>query len=56
MQFHFQTVSQPMGGDSSGGGGRAIADQRDKLKRFIMHGKLTAIWEELAAEKAASNR
>ena len=46
------------GGSADGGGGnrRAIADQRDNLTRFMMHGKLTASGAELAAEKAASNR
>ena len=35
---------------------RAIADQRNKLMRFMIHGKLTTSGVELAAEKAASNR
>ena len=35
---------------------RSIADQRNNLKRFMMHGKLTASEAELAADKAASNR
>ena len=42
--------------DGGGGGGRAIADQRKNLTRFMMHGKLMASGAELAAEKAASNR
>ena len=42
--------------DGGGCGGRAIADQRNNLTRFMMHGKLMASGAELAAEKAASNR
>ena len=26
---------------------RAILDQRNNVKRFMMHGKLTAVWENL---------
>ena len=35
---------------------RDIAYQRNIFKRFMMHEKLTALREELAAEKAARNR
>ena len=35
---------------------RDIADHRNNLTRFMIHGKLTASEEELAAKKAASNR
>ena len=35
---------------------RAILDQRNNLKRFMMHGKLTAIRAELADDKAVRNR
>ena len=44
-------------GESGGGcGGRAIADQRNNLTRFMMYGKLTVSGAELAAEKVANNR
>ena len=43
-------------GGSADGGGRAIADQRDNLTRFTMHGKLTESRAELTGEKAASNK
>ena len=33
--------------DGGGGGGRAIADQRKNLTRFMMHGKLMASGAEL---------
>ena len=50
-----------IGGDggaqmAAGGDGREVADQRNILTRFMMHGKLMASGVELAAEKAASNR
>ena len=35
---------------------RAILDQRNNLKRFMMHGKLMAIRAELADGKAVRNR
>ena len=42
--------------EDGGGDGRAIADQRDNLTRFMMHGKLTTSGEKMSAVKAASNR
>ena len=42
--------------DGSGGGGRAILDQRNNLTRFMMNGKLAASGADMAAKKAASNR
>ena len=46
-------------GGGAGGGWvsrRAIADQRNHLTMFIMHGNMTASGEELATNMAASNR
>ena len=37
------------------GGGRAIADQRNNLTRFMVHRKLTASGAKMAAKKAGSN-
>ena len=35
---------------------RAILDQRNNVKRFMVHGKLTASRAELADDKAVRNR
>ena len=42
--------------NAGGSGGRDLADQRNNMTRFMMHGNLTSRWAELAVKKAASNR
>ena len=50
-------ITAGAGGGADGGWGsvRAIADQRDNMMRFMMHGKLMASGEELASKKVVRN-
>ena len=54
----FHSFSQPVARQTLGmhKAERAIADQRNNLTRFIIHGKLTMSRAELGTKDAASNR
>ena len=66
MNYVLLFIRGEVGADKKGGDGgiyggdgvgrRAIEDQRNNLKRFMIHGDMKASGAELAAKKAASNR
>ena len=63
MNYVLLSAGGKFGKDKKGGNGGSaacgrisISYQRNNLTRFVMHGKLTAIRADLAAEKAAKNR